>query len=74
MELRIKHNKNYATVYFAPISASGLITAWRQRDQNYKHGFVVRVLWLGLVVRWGYERQLSLHDLLAEIVDEALFH
>lgn len=57
MEIRIKSTGSWlTTLYTAPISPKGWLTVWRGKHSRYRGGFVVRALWLGLVIRWGYER------------------
>lgn len=43
------------TLYFAP-AHHGLFKVWRQKHPHWRGGFVVRLLWLGFVVRWGRKR------------------
>lgn len=54
MDITFKCRRFTATLYLAPTtSAEGWITAWKNRHSSWKHGFVVRVLWLGFILRWG---------------------
>lgn len=51
----IRHTNPWFTVsvYLAPIHHSGLVAAWGNKHTAWKSGFIVRVLWLGFVLRWG---------------------
>lgn len=54
MDITFKTKRFITTLYWAPtISAAGWITAWKNRDPNWRSGFVARFLWLGFLVRWG---------------------
>lgn len=54
MELRFTRKNSTAAIYTSPtFSENGIIAAWKGKHSRWKHGFVVRVLWFGLVVRWG---------------------
>lgn len=54
MELKFKGLGFTWTLYAVPaISHNGWIAAWWGVDAKWKHGFVVRLLWLGFVLRWG---------------------
>lgn len=35
------------------------VTAWRQKSAKYKHGFVLRIFWLGIVLRWGKDNRIK---------------
>jgi hypothetical protein len=39
--------------YTAPIHTGGKFQIWKGQHSSYRHGYVVRALWLGFVVRWG---------------------
>lgn len=66
MELRVYKRRKYtATVYLAPAVRPA---AWWQKDPRWKHGFVVRLLWLGFVVRWGHKP--TLDDLMWSAMDK----
>jgi len=54
MEIRFKTSNLITTAYIAPISDRGWFTAWAGRHTAWKYGFVVRALWFGWVLRWGY--------------------
>lgn len=55
MEIQIKQrNKWIFNIYLAPISDKGWIAAWPGQHSLYQKGFVLRVLWIGIVVRWAY--------------------
>lgn len=42
------------SLYWCPVlSDKGLVACWRQRSAYYARGFVLRVLWLGFIVRQG---------------------
>lgn len=43
-------------MYLAPVSKKGCVAAWKGKKRGYRGGFVVRLLWLGVVMRWGYRR------------------
>lgn len=54
MEITFKGLGVIATAYIVPtISHEGWVAAWKNRHSRWKHGFVVRILWLGFVLRWG---------------------
>jgi hypothetical protein len=40
------------SIYLAP-KARTLFSIWSQRSTEYRHGFVMRILWLGIVFRYG---------------------
>lgn len=40
------------TIYTAPLQARPL-RAWKQKSASYRHGFVLRIFWLGIVFRAG---------------------
>lgn len=40
------------TIYTAPLQSQP-VRAWRQKSPKYRHGFVVRFFWIGLVIRIG---------------------
>ena len=54
-DIRLRLPNFTASLYLAP---SRGITAWRGKHSSWRCGFVVRVLWLGIVVRWGRHRKL----------------
>jgi hypothetical protein len=41
------------SLYWAPCKR-GLFRAWGNRSDRFRHGFVIRILWLGIVFRWSY--------------------
>ncbi len=45
------------TLYIAPLRRRMIVGAWPQESQYYRGGFVLRVLWLGLAIRWGHRGQ-----------------
>ncbi len=48
-------NKNVEiAVYWATMS-QGYFACWRQQARKYKHGFVLRILWFGFVLRYGQD-------------------
>ncbi len=55
MEFQLKHKHAWIiNAYLAPISDRGLVACWRGKHSLYRKGYVLRVLWLGLVIRWSY--------------------
>ncbi len=52
-EVRFKTTRTVFSAYLAPISAKGWITAWKGMHSDYRRGFVLRILWLGVVARWA---------------------
>lgn len=53
MDITFKCRRFTITLYLAPtISPNGKIAVWKGRHSGWKRGFVVRVLWLGFLVRW----------------------
>jgi len=56
-DARFRLTNFVANFYLAPISEKGLIAAWRGQHAQWRSGFVLRVLWLGFVVRWGYVKR-----------------
>lgn len=43
-----------------------MIAAWSQRSKYWRHGFVLRLMWLGIAVRWGRR---DLEDSIAMFLD-----
>lgn len=41
------------SLYWAPCKRY-LIGAWGNQSNRFRHGFVIRILWLGIVFRWSY--------------------
>lgn len=41
------------SAYLAPIHADGPLCLWANRSEVWRHGFVFRLLWLGLVMRFN---------------------
>lgn len=62
-DIRLQLPHFTASLYLAPISDKGWITVWKGKHSSWRHGFVVRVLWLGIVVRWGYVKKLMYRDI-----------
>lgn len=52
-DIRLRLPNFTASLYLAPLRG---ITAWRGKHSKWRSGFVVRVLWLGIVVRWGQRK------------------
>lgn len=52
-EIRFKTKSTVSSVYLAPISDKGWVAAWGGKHSDYQGGFVLRLLWLGVVVRWA---------------------
>jgi hypothetical protein len=54
MDITFKGLGITTTLYWAPtISYRGWIAAWKGQHSDWKHGFVIRFLWLGYLLRWG---------------------
>lgn len=58
-DIRLRLPNFTASIYLAPSKG---ITAWRGKHSHWRSGFIIRVLWLGFVVRWGltYEGYLAI--------------
>ncbi len=54
VDITFKYERFTTTLYLAPrISPKSKFTAWKGCHKGWTHGFVVRVLWLGFLLRWG---------------------
>lgn len=55
--------------YTAPVSYRGRFTYWKGQHSDYKSGYVVRLLWLGFVIRWN---KLTQADKMARYINSPL--
>lgn len=57
MSINLHFLKCAFAVYLAPLHQGGPFLIWRNRHWDYRGGWVARILWLGLVIRWGKRRR-----------------
>jgi hypothetical protein len=53
MDIRIEFKPAVVSLYTAPRMQHGsIIAVWKNRSRQWRYGFVMRILWFGLAVRW----------------------
>lgn len=64
MELAINLSPFFtATLYATTLASYGWIALWPQKSEHWAGGFVVRLLWLGFVIRWWKKEKPAVRQL-----------
>jgi len=55
-----------STYFCQAFSCEGKVAWWPQRSADFRSGFVLRVLWFGLILRYGKPAQIGYYGILDE--------